>query len=80
MLPYGQNHDWRRQVNRGQIELCLHDGYVLDERAAVDQHGNWAFKIARVCAGLDVVIDVVLEPHFPGARLFVVGISGDQIP
>jgi hypothetical protein len=78
-VPYKSGQDWRKLVNRRQIELCLRDGYILDARATQDAHGNWAFRIARVCAGLDVVIDVVLESREQLPRLFVISIQGDQI-
>jgi len=78
-IKYEPTQTWRRLVNRRQVELCLLEGYILDERAALDEYGNWRFEIARVCAGLHVVIDVALQraPVLP--KLFVVGIKGDQI-
>lgn len=79
-VPYDQEQDWRRIVNRRQVELCLREGYILNDVARADEHGNYRFQIARVCAGLDVVIDVALQfspPLLP--KIFVVGIKGDHI-
>jgi hypothetical protein len=79
VIGYDANADWRKLVNSRQVLLCLEEGYVLDERARLDEHGNWEFEIARVCAGLNVVITCVLEngPSIP--HLFVRKIKGDQI-
>jgi hypothetical protein len=78
-VPYRDTQKWRGLVNRRQVEWCLLDGYVLQERAELDEHGNWRFNIARVCAGMNVVIEVALQngPALP--RLFVTGIQGDEI-
>jgi hypothetical protein len=78
-IQYPAIHDWRRIVNRRQIQACLLEGWVMEDRASIDEHGNWRFRIARVCAGLDVVIDVALERNANLPRLFVVGITGDEI-
>lgn len=78
-IPYKPTEEWRRLVNRRQVELCLQEGYVLDERATLDEHDNWRFKMARVCGGLSVVIDVALERAPVVPKLFVVAIKGDQI-
>lgn len=78
-MPYGKKEAWRRAVNQRQVDLCLREGYVLDEHARLDEHGHWRFRIARVCAGLDIEIDVALEREGASPRLFVVGIRGDRI-
>ena len=79
IVPYTPAQPWRQLVNRRQVALCLLEGYVLEEHTSLDEHGNWRFHIGRVCAGLNVVIEVALEntPALP--RLFVIGIEGDQI-
>lgn len=79
VVQYDANTDWRRVVNSRQVLLCLEEGWVLEEHATLDEHGNWEFQIARVCAGLDVVITCVLEraPAIP--HLFVREIRGDKI-
>jgi hypothetical protein len=71
--------DGRSIVNRRQVELCLREGYILDERASTDRHGNWKFEMARVCAGLDVTIDVVVESAPALPCLYVIAIRGEQI-
>ena len=71
--------DWRKVVTSRQVLRCLEEGYVLDERATLDANGNWEFQIARVCAGLDVVISCVLEREPAVPHLFVRHIKGDQI-
>ena len=76
---YEPTQDWRKVVNSRQVLLCLEEGYVLDERASLDSHDNWEFQIARVCAGLNVIITCVLERAPPIPRLFVREIKGDQI-
>jgi hypothetical protein len=77
VLPTDQGG--RSMVNRRQVELCLKEGYVCDERASIDRHGNWQFEMARVCAGLDVRIDVVVESAPSVPKLFVIAVRGDQI-
>lgn len=79
VIGYDAKADWRKVVNSRQVLLCLEDGYVLDERATLNANGDWEFQIARVCAGLDVVITCVLEREPPVPRLFVRQIKGDQI-
>jgi hypothetical protein len=79
VTQYDAKADWRRVVNLRQVLLCLEEGYVLEERARLDVHKNWEFQIARVCAGLDVVITCVLEREPAIPRLFVRKIEGVQI-
>ncbi len=62
-----------------EIQFCLREGYVLEEIATLDEFGNWRFHIARVCAGLNIEIEVALEPQGPHPRLFVLEIQGDEI-
>lgn len=77
-IQYPPNGEWRRVVNRRQIELCLKEGYILQKHARLDEHGNWRFSIGRVCGGLNVEIGVALErTELP--RLFVISIKGDHI-
>jgi hypothetical protein len=78
-IEYPPGQHWRRTVNRRQVDLCLREGYVLDEHARLDEHDNWRLRVARVCAGLDVVIDVALERKSKAPRLYVVAIQGDHI-
>lgn len=78
-VKYEDKEAWRTAVNRRQIGLCLREGYVLDDRATLDEHGYWRFQIAQVCSGLHVKLDVALE-RTPEPRLFVVHITGDVIP
>jgi hypothetical protein len=78
-VKYEPTHEWRRLVNRRQVEACLEEGYVLDETVHLDEFGNWRFRIGRVCAGLDVTIEVAVENGPPLPRLYVVAIKGDQI-
>jgi hypothetical protein len=79
VISYDARADWRRAVNSRQVLLCLQEGYVLDERATLDAHGNWEFQVARVCAGLNVVITCVLEREPAVPHLFVRTVKGDQI-
>jgi hypothetical protein len=44
-----------------------------------DENGYWCFQVARVCSGLNVVIEVALEPDRANRKLIVTGISGDRI-
>ena len=76
---YAHTQEWRKLVNRRQVALCLEEGWILQDRINADQHGWWRFSVARVCAGLDVVIEVAMEDGVPNPRLVVVGISGDEI-
>ncbi len=78
-VPYKDTQRWRGLVNRRQVEWCLLDGYVREDKVALDEHGNWVFSIGRVCAGLDVVIEVTLEDGPALPRLFVTSIKGDEI-
>ena len=78
-MAYEQNQNWRERVNRRQIQFCLREGYVLEETATLDEFGNWRFHIARVCAGLNIEIEVALESQGPKPRLFVLKIQGDEI-
>lgn len=78
-MHYETGQDWRKLVNRRQVELCLKEGYILETHGALDTYGNWTFRMARVCAGLDVVIGVALEPKPLRPRLYVVSIKGDHI-
>lgn len=79
-LPgYSEKQDWRKAVNNRQIQLCLAEGYVLEEHATLDEHGHWIFHIARVCAGLNIVLHVALESNLRKPRLFVLGIDGEHI-
>jgi hypothetical protein len=72
---------WNWLVNRRQVQLCLKEGYVLDERAARDEHGFWRFRITGVFAGLHVTLDVALESQGALPKLYVVTINGaDQWP
>ena len=48
-IPYSPAAGWRQLVNRRQVELCLLEGYILQDHAKLDEHGNWRFQIARVC-------------------------------
>jgi hypothetical protein len=61
LREYSAQEDWRKRVNARQVQLCLAEGYVLDDRATMDEHGHWRFRIARVCAGVNVVLDLALE-------------------
>lgn len=67
-------------VNMRQIDLCLKEGWILDDHAKLDEKGNWRFDIGRVCAGVDVVITVAVERTASDPRLFVLAIRGDVIP
>jgi hypothetical protein len=78
-VPYTHNQNWRELVNRRQIQFCLREGYVLEETATLDEFGNWRFHIARVCADLNIEIEVALESKGPQPRLFVLEIQGDEI-
>lgn len=78
-VSYATNQNWRALVNRRQVERCLLDGYVLQERAQLDEYDNWRFSIGRVCAGVNVVIEVALERKVAIPKLFVIGIKGDEI-
>jgi hypothetical protein len=78
-VQYEPTQAWRMLVNRRQVELCLLEGYILDDRATLDAYDNWRFKIARVCGGLNVVIEVALQRTQVMPRLFVIAIKGDQI-
>jgi len=78
-IAYSQNLNWRKLVNRRQIQFCLHEGYVLEETATLDEFGNWRFHIARVCAGLNIKIEVALESQGRQPRLYVLEIQGDEI-
>lgn len=69
---------WNWLVNRRTVSLCLKDGYVLDEHATRDEHGNWRFQIARVCAGLNVTITVALESKGALPKLYVLTINGED--
>jgi hypothetical protein len=77
-VAYSDKQDWRKLVNRRQVDLCLREGYVLDDRSRLDEHGYWRFRVARVCAGLDVVIEVAVSRD-SRPRLYVVDIRGDEI-
>jgi hypothetical protein len=66
-------------VQHRQIELCLREGYILDDYAKLDEHGYWVFRIARVCAGVDVVIHVAMENVAVAPHVIVVKITGDVI-
>jgi hypothetical protein len=79
MVQYKNNADWHKVVNRRQIELCLREGYILVERASMDENNNWRFSIARVCGGLNVVIDVALEGNSKLPKLYVLKVNGDEI-
>ena len=78
-VQYRPTEEWRRLVNRRQIESCLLEGYVLDDKAELDDNDNWRFQIARVCGGLNVVVDVALQRSAALPRLYVIAIKGDQI-
>jgi hypothetical protein len=72
---------WHYLVNRKQVALCLREGYVLDEHATRDKHGNWQFRIVRVCAGIHVTLGVALESQGDRPKLYVLTINGvDQWP
>jgi hypothetical protein len=78
-VTFEDTAEWRRLVNRRQVERCLQDGEVLEERATLDEYGYWRFRMSRVCGGLSVVIEVAIE-HGPAIpKLFVIGVKGDQI-
>lgn len=80
LKPYSAQEDWRRTVNARQVQRCLADGYVLDDRATLDEHSQWRFRIARVCAGVNVVLDVALESEtVKKPRLFVLGIDDESM-
>lgn len=79
LIDYKVSESWRGLVNRRQIGLCLKEGYVLENKADKDEHGYWRFKIARVCAGMNVVIDVALEAEGSRPHLRVLAIDGDRI-
>jgi len=78
-VTYAHSQNWRERVNRRQIQFCLREGYVLEETATLDKFGNWRFHMARVCAGLNIEIEVALESQGPKPRLFVLRIQGDEI-
>lgn len=78
-VQYRDDQEWRNLVNRRQIELCLKEGYVLEKKIGQDEHGNWRFRIARVCAGQNVVLDVAIESEGALPNLYVLGITGDSI-
>jgi hypothetical protein len=78
-IPYSPKQIWRQLVNRRQVELCLLEGWILEDHARLDEHDNWRFSIARVCAGLNVVIEVALQRSPVLPRLYVIAIKGDQI-
>ena len=79
LIDYKAGSQWRETVNRRQIEMCLCSGYILEDRATVDEHGNFRFRIARVCGGLHVVLNVALESQGILPKLFVLAIDGDKI-
>ena len=79
VVPYEETDDWRKKVNRRQIGLCLREGYVLEDRVSADENGYWRFHVARVCSGLDVTIEIALEPDGPNRKAIIIGISGDRI-
>jgi len=78
-MTYSQNQIWRELVNRRQIQLCLSEGYVLEHTADMDRFENWRFHIVRVCAGMNIKIEVALESQGRRPRLFVLDIQGDEI-
>jgi len=78
-MTYAQNQTWRELVNRRQIQLCLSKGYILENTANMDRFGNWRFHIVRVCAGMNIKIEVALESQGRQPRLFVLDIQGDEI-
>ncbi len=78
-IRYGATQQWRALVNRRQVERCLLDGYIREEKAWLDEHDNWRFTIGRVCGGIGVVIEVALERSPALPKLFVVDIKGDEI-
>lgn len=70
---------FRLGITTRTVDLCLREGYVIDEHARADEFGNWRIQIGRVCAGLDVLIDVAVEDKMLAPRLFVTAIRGDVI-
>jgi hypothetical protein len=68
---------WNYLVNRRTVLLCLSEGYVLDDHATRDKEGNWRFRIARVCAGVNVTIECALEANRVQPRLYVLTINGE---
>jgi len=78
-MTYAQNQAWRKLINRRQIPLCLSEGYILENTANMDKFGSWRFNIVRVCAGMNIKIDVALESQGQQPRLFVLDIQGDEI-
>jgi hypothetical protein len=79
LVVYEEHQEWRQLVNRRQIELRLKEGYILEPRSTVNEHGHHVFSIARVCAGLDVAIKVAVDIQGASSRLYVLGINGDRI-
>lgn len=79
VIPYKDPDLWRGFVNRRHIERILREGYVLQEHAELDDKGNWTCQIARVCAGMNVVIDVAFESEGRRPSLFVLKINGSRI-
>lgn len=77
-MDYDADQQYRRTLNRRQVDRCLREGYVLDDHAKLDSNGNWRTRIVQVCSGVHVTIDVAIEPG-PVPRLFVVAIRGDVI-
>jgi hypothetical protein len=78
-ISYEKWQLWRHIVNRRQIELCLLEGWILQDKVTPDENGYWCFQVTRVCSGFNVVIEVALEPDRANRKLIVTGISGDRI-
>jgi hypothetical protein len=78
-VQYKDTQKWRGLVNRRQVEWCLQDGYVLEDKIPLHESGYWVFTLGRVCAGLDVVVEVAVENGPPLPKLFVTRITGDEI-
>jgi len=79
LLEYSERQEWFQIVNRRQIELCLKEGYILEDKSTVNDHGHHEFSIVRVCAGLNVKIKVAIDTDSVEPKAYVIGIDGDRI-
>jgi hypothetical protein len=61
------------------IEAVLQGGWIEDEHAEVDEHGNYRFRMVRLVAGLSVRIEVAMQAAAALPRLFVIGATGEGL-
>lgn len=75
LVQYSESQEWERLTNRREIDSCLREGHIQEGRILRDEHGCLRFKMSRITAGKNVVIDVALDDKGVTPRIYVLNVE-----